>query len=255
MPHSASFEDLIDEGTAVDVAGWDFSWFDGRATEARPPWGYQRRVATRLPGVRDLVDLQTGGGEVIAGALRASGAVPHSVAATESWKPNLAIARRTLAPWDATVIECGNDEVPVPASSVDLVVSRHPVSTPWDEIARVLRPGGTYLSQEVGPGSVRELTAAMIGPFESEGREPEVARAHAEAAGLNVTRLESASLPMTFHDIAAVVVFLRKVIWIVPDFTVDAYLPQLRALHDRIEAEGPFTATSERFLIECRKAD
>lgn len=253
VPNDMSFEDLVDEARAVDVAGWDFSWFEGRATEERPPWGYQRLVAQRLPHVGDLVDLQTGGGEVTAGALRMSGVRPSGVFATESWEPNLALARGALAPWNATVFDCANDEVPLPDARVDLAISRHPVTTPWNEIARVLRPGGTYLSQEVGPGSVRELTAAMIGPFEVKCREPEVARARAEAAGLEVARLETASLPMTFHDVAAVVVFLRKVIWIVPDFAVDEYLPQLRALHDRIRAEGPFAATSERFLIECRK--
>jgi hypothetical protein len=44
------------------------------------------------------------------------------------------------------------------------------------------------------------------------------------------------------------------VIWIVPEFTVEAYRDQLRALHDRIEAEGPFVATSGRFLIEATQS-
>jgi len=39
----------------------------------------------------------------------------------------------------------------------------------------------------------------------------------------------------------------------VPGFTVEGYLPQLRALHDRIRAEGPFVAYTKRFLIEARK--
>jgi len=37
-----TFEELIEEASEVDVAGWDFSWLDGRATEERPPWGYQK---------------------------------------------------------------------------------------------------------------------------------------------------------------------------------------------------------------------
>lgn len=48
--------------------------------------------------------------------------------------------------------------------------------------------------------------------------------------------------------------FLRKVIWIVPGFTVEAYRDRLRELHERIEREGPFVAHSTRFLIEARKA-
>lgn len=193
------------------------------------------------------------GGEVLAGALEASGAHPRTVRATESWEPNLALARAALAPWDGVVIASENHEVPLPDESVDLIVSRHPVTTPWQQVARVLRPGGTFLSQQVGPGSVRELTAALMGQLPVSGREPAAARARAKDAGLEVTRLEVASLPMTFADIAAVVVFLRKVIWIVPGFSIAEYRSPLRELHGRIRSDGPFRATSERFLIECRK--
>jgi len=58
---------------------------------------------------------------------------------------------------------------------------------------------------------------------------------------------------MEFFDIGAVVHFLRKVIWIVPGFTVERHHDRLRELHDQIEAEGPFVAHSSRSLIEARK--
>jgi len=35
---SPTFEYLVAEGADVPVEGWDFSWFEGRATEERPPW-------------------------------------------------------------------------------------------------------------------------------------------------------------------------------------------------------------------------
>ncbi|MFD1052177.1 SAM-dependent methyltransferase, partial [Kibdelosporangium lantanae] len=123
-------------------------------------------------------------------------------------------------------------------------------------IARVLCPGGTYFSQHVGPASVVELVEYFLGPVPEENRtwrSPERARVAAEAAGLTVVDLRMEELHTEFRDIGAVVYFLRKVIWMVPDFTVDAYLDKLRALHDRIEADGPFTATTTRYLIEARK--
>jgi hypothetical protein len=58
---------------------------------------------------------------------------------------------------------------------------------------------------------------------------------------------------MEFFDVAAVIVFLRKVIWIVPGFTVDRYRDRLLAMHQRIETHGPFVAHSQRFLIEAHK--
>ncbi len=54
-----------------------------------------------------------------------------------------------------------------------------------------------------------------------------------------------------FNDVGAVVYFLRKVLWTVPGFTVAGYRDQLRRLHRKIQAEGPFVAHAQRFLIEA----
>ncbi|HZC93833.1 MAG TPA: SAM-dependent methyltransferase, partial [Mycobacterium sp.] len=56
-----------------------------------------------------------------------------------------------------------------------------------------------------------------------------------------------------FFDIGAVIYFLRKVIWTVPDFSVDRYRERLREMHDQIEANGPFVAHATRLLVEARK--
>ena len=143
------------------------------------------------------------------------GQIPHPppvLAATESWPPNAEIARRRLAPLGAQVVTIDDDaDLPFPAGFFDLVVSRHPVQTRRDETARVLAPGGTFLSQQVGAGSVAELTEAMMGPQEP-GQERSARRAahRAEVAGLVVTDLRCATPRMEFHDIAAVVVFLHR---------------------------------------------
>ncbi|MGW3246259.1 class I SAM-dependent methyltransferase [Streptomyces sp. NPDC001070] len=261
---STTFEDLVAEGEAVPTEGWDFSWFAGRATEQRPSWGYSGLLADRMARAEAVLDVQTGGGEVLASVPSA----PSVVAATESWPPNLEIARRNLAPFHATVTEVDDTaDLPFPPDHFDLVVSRHPVVTRWDEVRRVLRPSGTYLSQQVGAGSVQELTDYVMGPrpvsvhasrdpyMTTAGSSPVEATARAEAAGLEVVDLRQEALRMEFHDIAAVIHFLRKVIWIVPGFTVDAYRDRLAELHDFMERHGPFVAYSRRYLIEARKAD
>jgi hypothetical protein len=68
-----------------------------------------------------------------------------------------------------------------------------------------------------------------------------------------VTDLREASLRTVFDDVGAVVYFLRKVLWTVPGFTVAGYREPLRRLHDKIQADGPFVAHAQRFLIEARK--
>ncbi|MEU6535311.1 class I SAM-dependent methyltransferase [Streptomyces sp. NPDC047000] len=260
-PADRAFASLVAEGAAVPTAGWDFSWFEGRATEQRPSWGYARSAAERLARATAALDIQTGGGEVLDFALGRipAGHLPTLLAATEGWPPNLARATGLLAPRGVVVVAAGEDDpLPFADGSFDLVLSRHPVQPHWDEIARVLRPGGTYFAQHVGPSSAYELVEHFLGPRTADSRgvrDPERERAGAEAAGLEVVGLTAERLRMEFHDIAAVVHFLRKVIWMVPGFTVAAYEPQLRALHARIEADGPFVAHSTRHLFDIRKPE
>ncbi len=245
------FDELVAEADAVDVSGWDFSWLDGRASEERPSWGYQRLMAERWAAADSALDIQTGGGEVLAGVTT----VPRTAAATESWPPNIAKATARLHPRGIVVV-ADPDEPPLPFADAafELVTSRHPATVWWDEIARVLRRGGRYLSQQVGPRSAFELIEYFLGPQPAPyAREPADAVAAATAAGLEVVELRSERLRMEFRDIGAVVYILREVIWWVPGFTVAEYEPALRRLHAQIERNGPFVAHSSRFLIEARK--
>ena len=268
---SRSFDDLVDEASNADVSGWDFSWLTGRATEQRPSWGYQRLLAARLAEVGAALDLQTGGGEVLAGIP----AFPVTMVATESWPPNVELATRRLHPRGVVVV-ADHDQPPLPFADAafDLVSSRHPATVWWQEIARVLRPGGSYFAQHVGPESNVELYEFFLGSQEAgsqeagsqeagsqdeaaagtlHSRHPVVERAAAEQAGLTVTELRTERLRVEFFDIGAVIYFLRKVIWTVPDFTVERYRQRLRELHRRIGEDGGFVSHASRTLIEARK--
>ncbi|MFI8926248.1 class I SAM-dependent methyltransferase [Streptomyces sp. NPDC053474] len=250
---SRTFDDLVAEAAAAPTQGWDFSWFQGRATEARPSWGYARAMGERLGRAKAALDVQTGGGEVLASAP----SLPAVAVATEGWPPNVAKATALLHPRGAVVVASAEDApLPFADGAFDLVTSRHPVTPHFAEIARVLRPGGTYFAQHVGPSSVFELVEYFLGEQPEEvrnARDPEGERAAAEAAGLDVVSLRAERLRMEFFDVGAVVHFLRKVVWMVPGFTVDAYRPRLRELHELIQEEGPFVAHSTRHLFDARK--
>lgn len=249
---STSFDELIRLGAAADVSGWDFAWLKGRASEERPAWGYARQLSDRLGTASASLDIQTGGGEVLAEAVR----FPPTAVATESWPPNIARATARLHPRGVVVV-ADPDEPPLPFADAafDLVTSRHPATIWWGEIARVLSPGGTYFAQHVGPASVFELIEFFLGPQPEarRGRHPDDEVAAAEAAGLEIVDLETGRLRIEIHDVAAVVYLLRKVIWWVPGFTVQGYIERLRELHALIESEGPFIAHSTRHLIEARR--
>jgi SAM-dependent methyltransferase len=251
----SDFETLVAEGEAVPLEGFDFSWFEGRATEQRPSWGYVGLVSARIGSVDSVLDVETGGGEVFAEALERAAARPAVVAASESWEPNVSVAQRRLAGYGARVVHTPDDVLlPFPDGSFELVVSRHPVGPNWPEVARVLAAGGTYLSQQVGQHSNRELYECLMGPQpDDDSRSVGRAREGAEDAGLSVTRLEEESLDVVFLDVGAIVHFLRKVPWTVPDFTVPPYRNRLRRLHDEIGAKGHFVSHARRMLVEARK--
>jgi SAM-dependent methyltransferase len=248
-------DSLLHEGESTSVVGWDFSWLEGRATEERPSWGYAQMLVLQVAQASSVLDVQTGGGEVFAEVLAQVGDRALHLAATDSWPPNADVARCTLHPFGVSVVETPDDApLPFPGESFDLVISRHPTLTNWEEISRVLRPGGTYFSQQVGAGTNRELTNFMMGPQPvSDRRSPERATDLAAQANLEVVDLREASLRVVFYDVGAVVYFLRKVPWTVPGFSVDAYRAQLAALHEQIEKVGTFVSHSQRFLIEAKK--
>jgi SAM-dependent methyltransferase len=237
----------------VDVSGWDFDWLHGRATEERPPWGYARLLASRLPHVAAALDIDTGGGEIIAQMPR----LPPRMVVTESWPANLARARARLRPRGVEVVpvEPGRP-LPFPDASFPLVTSRHPVHPEWAEIARVLADGGTYLAQHVGPASAFELIEYFRGPLPGQhlARDPGREAAAAQAAGLRIVDLRTARCRMQFFDIGAVVYLLRKCVWWVPDFTVERYRDQLQRLDSYIRTHGAFVAHSTRTLIEAARS-
>jgi SAM-dependent methyltransferase len=248
----SDFDQLVEEAEQVPIEGWDFGWLDGRAVEERPTWRYFDRVAERAADVSTLLEVQAGVGSMI-GRLQS---LPRLSVATEGFASSVATAAPRLRSRAVhlVVISQARQALPFAAGTFELVISRHPIEVWWREIARVLRPGGTYFAQHVGPHSLRSLSEFLMGPLpDASDRDTEIEHRAAEAAGLVVqnTRLEH---PRTaFFDIGAVVYFLRLVPWIVPDFTVPKYRDALREPHETIERHGVFETSASRTLIEARK--
>jgi len=119
-----------------------FSWFEGRATEERPSWGYAKAMSDRMGRATAAIDLQTGGGEVLAQVEK----FPALIAATESWPPNVAIATRLLGARGVVVV-IDEDEPPLPivkgqhingTASWDSTKKQHQGTTPRDNQGTVM---------------------------------------------------------------------------------------------------------------------
>lgn len=98
-------------------------------------------------------------------------------------------------------------------SAFDVVVNRHECFSPAD-LYRVLRPGGVFVTQQVGGGDADELRdvldvdAPMLARWDLAE-----ARRQVEGAGLAVLASGEASLEARCTDVGALVAYVRSVPW------------------------------------------
>jgi len=231
-------------------SGWDFSHLAGRWHEEHPPWSYDELARSLLRASTSALDLGTGGGERLAAM---ADAFPARMAATEGHAPNVEIARQRLAPLGVGVVGTGTGtELPFPEASFDLVLDRH---TAFDaaEVARVLRPGGTFLTQQVDGRNFADL----IERFGASPQFPDVTLEQLSdqlgQAGFTIENARDQILTTRFDDVGAIVYYLRAVPWTVPEFSVARYRRKLLALQVQLDAWGPLSFTSRRFLIRATR--
>lgn len=244
---AGTFEDLVDEAWNADREGWDFSRLAGRVECAPLPWDYRERATQLVRTARALLDVDTGGGELLA----ALAPLPRRSVAIESWGPNLHVARRRLNPLGVRV-ENRIEAAAKDGHRFDLVLSRHGRLDTL-ALASLLVPEGRLLTQQVGSRNLLELNKLLGAPSD---RPPEewtlnAALRQLEAAGFRVTHADEVQVPCTFRDIGAVVYQLRMVPWQVPGFDPVAYEGTLRALDRRIRAQGGVTVHEHRFYVEA----
>jgi SAM-dependent methyltransferase len=246
-----SFEQLVQEALDHSFSGWDFSWLNGRWHEAAPTWDYRQMVQDRTKNAASLLDMGTGGGEFLSSLTD----LPPMTYATEGYAPNIPIAKERLEPLGIKVVQVVDDNtLPLPSNAFDLVINRHE-SYALPEVFRILRPGGLFLTQQVGPRDCVELNQYLEAPLEPDIHSWSLAQEETavKEAGLRIVRCQEQLLSSIFHDIGAVVYYLKVIAWQIPDFSIGAYRERLEAMHRLIKRQGAFFATAHRFLIEAEK--
>lgn len=245
------FEELVQEALDQEFSGWNFSWMKGRWFESEPFWDYHQMVVERIKKVGSLLDMGTGGGEFLASLKD----LPQLTCATESYLPNIAVATERLEPLGVKVFPIVDDHtLPFIDDQFDLVINRHE-SYDVHEVWRILKPGGIFLTQQVGPRNCVELNQFL-------GAKPEAdllnwtlrqEEESFEQGGFSVLQSHEQILDSRFYDIGAVVFYLKVIEWQIEGFSVEKYEQRLREMHQLIEKHGAFYTTDQRFLIEVQK--
>ncbi|GAB3432320.1 class I SAM-dependent methyltransferase [Flindersiella endophytica] len=242
------------------------SWQNDRSTrgqilaawppfDAELPWSYEDRATAAMAASSATLDLDTGGGETLARVHEQAGTTtPGRIVATEAWAPNVPVARERLEPLGIEVRHSGGPSLPATDAEFDLVLNRHGAFDPA-ELRRVLEPGGTFLSQQVGHDNDIELNAALDAPRAeySDNARFDRAISSLEQHGFEIIRAEESFTPFTFLDIGAIVFHLRIVSWQIPGFDVDTYDQRLRELDRRVRSDGGFVVHHHRYFVEATR--
>lgn len=259
----SDFDRLLDDAVvaAREFSGWDFSAFAARIVVEGEPWDYTALVSQAADGASSMLDLGTGGGEFLAGLPSR----PPITIATEGWAPNVPVAKRNLAPLGVHVVtaESARDNVlhtpdehlgrlPFADGSLDLVVSRHEAFLAT-EVARVLRPGGVFVTQQVGSDNEIELNRALGEALPHPGPGAEEYAAQLSSGGLDVLEAREARPAKTYLDVGVAAFCLLVFPGQVPGFDVDTHRDALAAIHEAIERDGGFTVREHRLLLRARR--
>ena len=265
---SADLDRLLEEAERQPFSGWDFSWLAGRMRVEPLPWDFEALAAGRARGSPDLLDMGTGGGERLSGLPGR----PARAVATEAWAPNVPIAARRLGPIGIPVVhdEGAPDNVdqdperpasriagrlPFRDASFHLVTNRHEAFVAA-EVARILVPGGCFLTQQIenawADDFYRQLGLPTPPPPPCRW-DLALAVAQVEAAGLHVVARGEGDERRAFLDVGALAWYLKAIPWAVPGFSIDAFRSCLAQLHAQIAADGPLMVSMPHFWLEARR--
>ena len=240
------------EEKIAHIHGWDFSHIDGKYEEPEDlPWDYRQVVQQYLTAHKKLLDIDTGGGEF----LLSLGHPYENTAATENYPPNIQLCRETLLPLGIDFRPAdGNGTLPFGDDCFDLVINRHGSFNP-EEIYRVLKPGGIFVTQQVGAENERELVELLCGktPLPFPEQYLHTASEKFRNAGFTILRSEESFRPIRFFDVGALVWFARIIQWEFPGFSVDTHLEGLLKAQKILETTGYIHGNTHRFLLVAQK--
>lgn len=240
------------EEKVAHIHGWDFSHIHDRYEEEEDlPWNYKQIIDENRVDSMELLDFDTGGGEF----LRSLGHPYGKTAATEGYAPNVELCMKELLPLGIDFKACDDaSNVPFADGSFDMIINRHGDFDP-EETARLLRPDGLFITEQVGGENDRDLVEMVLPDVPKPFPELELSiqKKKFEDAGLKIIRAEEAFRPIRFYDVGAFVWFAHIIEWEFPGFSVEKCFDKLLEMQEVIDKNGYVEGTIHRYLIVAKK--
>lgn len=231
--------------------GWDFSYLENRWDDEELPWNYEEILKKYLRSDYKLLDMGTGGGEFLLSLNHPY----NNTSVTEMWVPNVELCKQKLEPLGIEVKQVFNYcQLPFKDNTFDIIINRHE-SFDINEVRRILKSNGIFITQQVGGKNNEILSKALI-----KGFKPLYSN---NTLDNNIKKLENNLFEilyaneyfpyLRFKDIGAIVYFAKIIEWEFPNFSVENCFEELCKLNEDINVNGYVESIEHRYIIVSRK--
>lgn len=179
----------------------------------------------------------------------------NNTSVTEMWTPNVELCKQKLEPLGIEVKQVFNDsQLPFEDNTFDIIINRHE-SFDINEVRRILKANGIFITQQVGGKNNEILSKALIKGFKPLYSD--------NTLDNNLKKLENNLFEilyaneyfpyLRFKDIGAIVYFAKIIEWEFPNFSVENCFEELCKLNEDINAKGYVESIEHRYIIVSRK--
>ena len=231
--------------------GWNFSYINDRLVDSPFPWNYRSIIIPYVLESNCLLDIGTGGGEFLSKL-----PVPKLTFATESFVPNVSVAKKRLSPLEISVKQINSDsDLPFNDEFFDLIIDRHE-SYDIIELKRILKHHSYFITQQIGRNDGLEINEVLDAPLPEDDNPNwnlDFIIKELKDQDFVIIDAKECKVPSRVYDIGALIFYLKAIPWQIPSFSVEKYNLELKKLHKNILKQGYFEYTSERLLVVAFK--
>ena len=232
--------------------GWDFSYLNNRMTKEMLPWSYNDIVNEYLIDSHNILDMGTGGGELLLSFKH-----PYqNTSVTEAYPPNIKLCQEKLTPLGITVYPILDDDklINIGDNLFDIVLNHHE-SYDIKEVKRVLKDNGLFITQQVGAYNNYDLISYFDENYKIKFPDVTLDKAikSLEENGFEIIYKNQYFSKNHFLDLGALVYFAKIIKWEFVDFSVERYIDKLEKLNEILKNKGYIESTEDRFMIVAKK--
>ncbi|WP_368651912.1 methyltransferase domain-containing protein [Ornithinibacillus sp. 4-3] len=231
----------------VKFEGWDFSCIQDDWENETLPWNYAEIVNRYLSSDLKLLDMGTGGGEFLLSLNH-----PYEkTSVTEGWQPNIELLKRVLVPLGINLATIGEDGIiDYGDNSFDIIINRHE-SFDVNEVKRVLKPNGIFITQQVGGENGNRLSNMLIPGFQPKYRTLNLrnTQCELECSNFEIVFANEYFPYQKFFNMKALIYYVKVIEWEFPEFNVMNNFEQLLNAYKELTLNGYILNYEHRFII------